>query len=115
VSDVLAGRVEASGRFSKLSAKEFLRLNSPLFCAGDLSNYDGSEEHPGHALLRDSDKYSEVESGLTFVGLAGLQVRRSLSEYIIKISSRQLRIPSCVLLSFSTVCAISARDYSKKH
>jgi hypothetical protein len=82
VSDVRAGHAEAAGRISKLSATEFLRLNNPSFCAGDLSNYDGSEEHPGHALLRDSDKYAEVESGLTFVGLAGLQVRRSLSEIL---------------------------------
>lgn len=40
---------------------------------GALSSYDGSESHPAHAALADPSKYPEIESGLTFVGLAGLR------------------------------------------
>ena len=40
---------------------------------GDLASYDGSEAHPGRALVVDSNAYERVESGLTFCGLAGLR------------------------------------------
>ncbi|GBG71486.1 hypothetical protein CBR_g8902 [Chara braunii] len=39
---------------------------------GALRTYDG-ESHPAHALLLKPENYSIIESGLTFVGLAGLQ------------------------------------------
>ena len=39
----------------------------------DLGTYDGSHTHAGHAELQDLSKYEQVESGLTFVGLVGLQ------------------------------------------
>ena len=39
---------------------------------GALETYDGDHGHPGHRVLSDFDHYAEVESGLTFVGLAGL-------------------------------------------
>ena len=38
-----------------------------------LSSYNGSPSHPAQAILADPARYSEVESGLTFVGLAGLR------------------------------------------
>ena len=38
---------------------------------GDLANYDG-EHHKAHAQLQDPANYARIESGLTFLGLAGL-------------------------------------------
>lgn len=40
---------------------------------GDLSDYTGVK-HPAHASLINSENYSSIESQMTFVGLAGLQV-----------------------------------------
>ena len=40
---------------------------------GDLATYNGSDKHKAHALLKDPSKYAEIESDLTFVGLAGLR------------------------------------------
>jgi Ca2+-transporting ATPase len=40
---------------------------------GTLSNYTGPK-HPAHQSLVASENYSAIESELTFVGLAGLQV-----------------------------------------
>jgi len=40
---------------------------------GALSNYNGSESHPGQKLLANPSSYSDIESGLTFIGLAGLR------------------------------------------
>ncbi|QDZ25314.1 P-type cation-transporting ATPase [Chloropicon primus] len=40
---------------------------------GELSSYDGSSGHPAHKLLKNIGGYSELESKLCFVGLAGLQ------------------------------------------
>ena len=39
---------------------------------GELASYTG-EDHPAHALLQNPECYEEVESGLTFVGMAGLR------------------------------------------
>ena len=39
----------------------------------DLETYDGSTTHPGHSTLKDPSSYEQVESELTFVGLAGLR------------------------------------------
>lgn len=38
-----------------------------------LGGYDGSPSHAAVPLLADSARYAEIESGLVFVGLAGLQ------------------------------------------
>jgi hypothetical protein len=38
---------------------------------GDLASYDG-EHHRAHAQLQDPANYARIESGLTFLGLAGL-------------------------------------------
>lgn len=38
-----------------------------------LASYDGSEKHPARPVLADPSKYSEVESNLVFLGLAGLK------------------------------------------
>jgi P-type Ca2+ transporter type 2C len=38
-----------------------------------LSNYNGSESHPAQKLLVNPSGYSDIESGLTFIGLAGLR------------------------------------------
>ncbi len=40
---------------------------------GALATYDGSHTHPGHALAGDPGRYTEVESGLCFLGMAGLE------------------------------------------
>ena len=40
---------------------------------GDLETYDGDARHPGRATLADPSGYESVESGLTFVGVAGLR------------------------------------------
>merc|ERR1719399_1994968 len=40
---------------------------------GAVASYDGGHTHPGHKLLGDPGRYLEVESGLCFLGLAGLQ------------------------------------------
>ena len=40
---------------------------------GAVASYDGGHAHPGHKLLGDPGRYLEVESGLCFLGLAGLQ------------------------------------------
>lgn len=39
----------------------------------ELAGYDGTEAHPGFKLLADPSKYEAIESGLVFLGLAGLQ------------------------------------------
>jgi Ca2+-transporting ATPase len=39
---------------------------------GELASYTG-ESHPAHALLQNPERYEEIESGLTFVGMAGLR------------------------------------------
>ncbi|KAK9839523.1 hypothetical protein WJX81_007349 [Elliptochloris bilobata] len=39
---------------------------------GDLATYDG-DQHPGHRRLCDAGNYAEIESGLTWLGVAGLQ------------------------------------------
>ena len=39
---------------------------------GELAAYTG-EGHPAHALLQNPERYEEIESGLTFVGMAGLR------------------------------------------
>lgn len=46
---------------------------------GTLSDYNGPN-HPGHQTLINADNYSSIESGLTFVGLGGLQVCDSLEK-----------------------------------
>jgi P-type Ca2+ transporter type 2C len=38
---------------------------------GDLASYDG-EHHRAHEQLQDPANYARIESGLTFLGLAGL-------------------------------------------
>ena len=38
---------------------------------GDLASYDG-EHHTAHAQLQEPANYARIESGLTFLGLAGL-------------------------------------------
>lgn len=38
---------------------------------GDLASYDG-EHHRAHAQLQEPANYAKIESGLTFLGLAGL-------------------------------------------
>jgi Ca2+-transporting ATPase len=40
---------------------------------GTLSSYNGAESHPGQKLLSNPSSYSDIESGLTFIGLAGLR------------------------------------------
>ncbi|XP_044506703.1 calcium-transporting ATPase 4, endoplasmic reticulum-type-like [Mangifera indica] len=39
----------------------------------DFETYDGSEDHPAHALLLNPSNYASIESKLTFVGLVGLR------------------------------------------
>lgn len=39
---------------------------------GELAGYDG-DHHPAHARLLDPAHYAGIESGLTFLGLAGLE------------------------------------------
>ena len=39
----------------------------------ELSTYDGTESHAAHTTLMDPNQYSDIESDLVFVGLAGLR------------------------------------------
>jgi len=39
----------------------------------ELASYDGNETHIAHKSLMDPSKYVNIESGLTFVGIAGLR------------------------------------------
>jgi len=39
---------------------------------GELQTYDGSQSHPGHALLAEPAKFAEIESEMTFVGMVGI-------------------------------------------
>jgi len=53
---------------------------------GDFATYDGSEKHKAHKLLQDPTTYVEIESDLTFIGMAGLrdpprpEVRRAIED-----------------------------------
>ena len=66
-----------SRRLLNEKAGHALRLlafaTKPAAQLGALASYDGSESHPAHALLADPARYPAIESGLTFVGLAGLR------------------------------------------
>lgn len=42
------------------------------FVEGPLASYDGDKQHPAQQLLKQSDKFAEIESDMIFVGLAGL-------------------------------------------
>ena len=55
------------------SALRCLAIATKSLKGTDLSTYDGSAKHKGHAQLQDISRYTAIESGLTFVGLAGLQ------------------------------------------
>jgi len=54
-----------------------LRLLAMAYKSGsdlhELEDYNGSESHPAYKSLSDPDKYVEIESDLTFVGLTGLR------------------------------------------
>ncbi|OQR98363.1 calcium-transporting ATPase 1, endoplasmic reticulum-type [Thraustotheca clavata] len=39
---------------------------------GDLNTYDGNRHHPAHKLLEQTDRFAEIESELTFIGLTGM-------------------------------------------
>ncbi|KAJ0396361.1 hypothetical protein ATCC90586_002260 [Pythium insidiosum] len=39
---------------------------------GELSSYDGDRHHPAHKLLENTDAFAQIESNLTFVGLASM-------------------------------------------
>lgn len=39
---------------------------------GSLATYNGDRHHPAQQLLKQSDSFAEIESDMTFVGLAGL-------------------------------------------
>ena len=43
------------------------------FDLGELGHYNGSDTHPAHKLLANPANYGEIESGLVFLGVAGLQ------------------------------------------
>lgn len=45
----------------------------PSCSLGELATYDGNESHPGHKILSEPSNYVDIESGLTFVGLAGIR------------------------------------------
>jgi hypothetical protein len=45
------------------------------------AGYDGSTEHEAHKALQDVSQYGKIESGLTLVGLAGLQVRHAYQRH----------------------------------
>lgn len=44
-----------------------------MFKNGELASYDGTEAHPGHALVQDVTKYISIESDLVFVGMVALR------------------------------------------
>ena len=74
-------REEMDEAIAELSANALrcigLAYNSTLSnLPGDLSllcDYDGSEEHPGNAVLKNPGVEVEIESNLTFVGVAGMR------------------------------------------
>jgi len=39
---------------------------------GELASYNGDRHHPAQQLLKQSESFAEIESGMTFVGLTGL-------------------------------------------
>ena len=48
-----------------------LCLHLPQTDLGDLAGYDG-EHHAAHKQLQEPGNYAGIESGLTFLGIAGL-------------------------------------------
>lgn len=74
-----ADRAEIVKNVQDLSRKELRCIAFAVKEAdrmGIFSNYDG-ESHPAHKDLLDPEKYAEIETDLTFVGIAGILVRNA--------------------------------------
>lgn len=75
---------EMAGRALRVLA--VARKDGPAL--GALASYDGESSHPAHGLLMDSSKYSDIESGLTLLGLVAIrdpprpEVRSSVLECV---------------------------------
>jgi Ca2+-transporting ATPase len=70
-------RAEIAQVVSKMSASALrclgFAVKSGSALKGGLATYDGTESHPAHAMMMDPNQYSDIESDLVFVGLAGLR------------------------------------------
>eukprot|EP00930_Biecheleria_cincta_P031203 TRINITY_DN2165_c0_g1_i2.p1 TRINITY_DN2165_c0_g1~~TRINITY_DN2165_c0_g1_i2.p1 ORF type:complete len:1036 (+),score=236.67 TRINITY_DN2165_c0_g1_i2:91-3198(+) len=68
-----AWRKAIDGQIQKMaeSALRTMGLAMKKDNLGDLQTYDG-ENHKGHALLSDTEKFIEVEQDMTFVGMVGI-------------------------------------------
>ena len=69
-----AGRNAILAKLNGLSTKALRCLGLAYkYDLAELSTYDG-ESHSAHKLLLDPNNYDQIESGLIFVGMAGLRV-----------------------------------------
>lgn len=66
ISEVINSKAQHALRLLAMAVKSGSEL-------GELSTYDGNESHAGFQKIADPSKYSEIESNMTFVGLAGLR------------------------------------------
>lgn len=65
--------VEGAIRSMATSALRCLALAQRDLAATPLAQYNGDAHHPAHAGLVDLSSYEKIESGMTFLGLVGLQ------------------------------------------
>jgi len=61
---------------------------------GDLETYNGDRKHPAHKLIKDAEIFSEIESDMVFVGLAGLMdpPRPEVNEMLEKCMTAGIRV-----------------------
>lgn len=61
---------------------------------GILKDYDGSREHPGHAVIEQVDRYANVEAGMIFCGMVGIKdpARNEVPTSIAKCYEAKIRV-----------------------
>ena len=90
---------------------------------GDLSTYDGAS-HPAHRLLMDPATYSQIESDLIWLGVAGLQdpPRPEVASAIAECHAAGINVRfyshlehCCILCLSLPICSSRGPDWDSHH